>query len=720
MLVIAETMVSSTQREKVKDDFENFSQSLLIHDRLEIVYEKILYIKTITDVERGRRETQSVLKNLKKILTPANINFGKEELLRQITQIEQEVSVQSELNLSFLAEKQQLLDELLSSFNSSLQKTLMSQEDKIAEEFKFLEYLEIILLSLIFLALYLESVFIFSPAIKSLEAETKARNDFFSKVSHEIKNPMNAILGMLSLVEAHELNNVQKDYLKRAKTSARSLLSFLTNVILYSERGHAWKKNAKAMNSISELTYEISSLMSSSAYDKGLPFYLYIHPDTPASIEVDVIYLRHVLINLIGNSLKFTERGFIEFGVMPTKSGIKFWIRDTGKGIPKDKVEIIFDEFEQSDSSVKRKYGGAGLGLSIAKDYAHIIGASISVESEVDKGSTFWVELSVKKSEAKASKDFSFNDIPLAVVGDPKLSDWARFHGFKVSSLEEASKVISDDIRPLSLQPGQNVLLFTTADLSGEDLQERERIFPLDPFFKEEKGEGRVNLQLRGRVAVVDDSEDNRIILSEYLNQSFDWVDVFSHGEDYLKSYQEKEYDLTFLDIQMPGMDGFSVIEKLPRNRKGMIVAFTAHSSDLEAKKMRAAGFNHILTKPLDPKSLNAILKDFSLDALEVKAKEVEADDFEKRILAKLQQKKGFFLNEQYSALEKAETLLDMKRCGHNLKGSSKNYGFVEIGQLGAQLEEACANQKEESALNLKNEILKRLRSAKDGEYEKK
>ncbi len=244
--------------------------------------------------------------------------------------------------------------------------------------------------------------------IKAEEA-SRAKSAFLANMSHEIRTPLNGVIGMLSLLGATRLDEKQKEYIQVAHASAEALL-FLINDILDISKIEAGKMEFDNVDfNLPDMLTEFSKSFALAAGKKGLKYEVHVAKNVPSVLRGDPGRLRQVLINLTGNALKFTERGKIELSVelvrdLGQEAIIKFSVRDTGIGIPKDKLDILFQKFSQVDISISRKFGGTGLGLAISKKIVELMDGQIGVESEEGKGSIFW--FTVKLPKGKQSESF--------------------------------------------------------------------------------------------------------------------------------------------------------------------------------------------------------------------------------------------------------------------------------------------------------------------------
>lgn len=392
------------------------------------------------------------------------------------------------------------------------------------------------------------------------EAATKAKSEFLANMSHEIRTPLTAILGFSE--ELLEDGLSESERIAAAKTIQRNGRHLLTiiNDILDLSKIEAGKMEIERIEcSPDQLVGDVYSLMEEHAKRKHLQFQVVPRNDIPATIVSDPTRIRQILINLVGNAVKFTSHGSVKIAYGRDKRrsepAIFFAVTDTGIGMSAAQIDRLFVPFSQADSSTTRRFGGSGLGLSISKHLVDKLGGNISAESRLGEGSTFCVS------------------IP---AGEP------------------AELTSSDATRPCTKAATQK----TAPALTAETLASS----PGD---------------LSGLVILVaEDAPDNQRLIKTILERAGVKVDIAANGLDAVemamrKKNETKSYDLILMDIQMPVLDGHQAIVRLRENGCCVpIIALTAHAMGAEVERTLAAGCNAYLAKPFTRSGLLAAIGD--------------------------------------------------------------------------------------------------------------
>jgi len=248
------------------------------------------------------------------------------------------------------------------------------------------------------------------------EAANRAKSNFLANISHEIRTPMNGVIGSLDLLLKKDLNKKQEEFVEIAKTSANMLLAILNDILDFSKVESGQLKLENNNFSIIKVIKHIEELMTLKADEKNLNFKCCISEDVPELIIGDPLRLRQIIVNIVSNAIKFTDKGNVDLWIDIEKETdefiiLNFIVSDTGIGIPKDKIDHLFKSFSQIDDTRTRKYGGTGIGLAISKQLIELMDGDISIKSEIDKGSTFQFSIKFKK-KFEDFGEFVRNDLP--------------------------------------------------------------------------------------------------------------------------------------------------------------------------------------------------------------------------------------------------------------------------------------------------------------------
>jgi len=382
-------------------------------------------------------------------------------------------------------------------------------------------------------------------AQKSLAADL-AKSEFLANISHEIRTPLNAIIGFSQVLAEQDLSDEQRHYADIIRESSENLLQLIEDVLDFS-RIEVGKLDIQISEySLGCLLAITESLMRPAAMEKGLKFEILQCGELPAQIRTDSVRLRQCLINLIGNSIKFTEKGHVYVNVcmqeVDGKPYIRFDVEDTGIGIPPEEQKLIFERFVQADETKGCRFGGTGLGLAITRRLANLLGGDVCVTSEAGKGSVFTLR------------------IPAGV------------------------------------------------DIKSQPLLDRYNF--VNELSKQQNSSEQV--KFCGHVLVAEDSQVGRMLIHLLLERLDLQVTTTGDGKETVRKALGQPFDLIFLDIQMPNMDGYDVTRTL--RREGIatpIVAVTAHATEGDREKCISAGCSDCLSKPINRKELVGILSKY-------------------------------------------------------------------------------------------------------------
>ncbi|MEM7538277.1 MAG: response regulator [Chloroflexota bacterium] len=400
-------------------------------------------------------------------------------------------------------------------------------------------------------------------AKEAADVANQAKSTFLSQMTHELRTPMNGVLGMATLLGDTDLNEEQQDLLGTLRTSGDTLLTIINDILDLSKIEANKLDLALAPFELKTCLDDTFALFKATAAENNLRLTYHIDDNVPTVLIQDVTRVRQILTNLVSNALKFTDAGSIQVTVSlqepqtettPTSSSkttqqceVCFAVKDTGMGIPTDRLEQLFDAFSQVDSSISRKHGGTGLGLAICKQLSVLMGGRIWVESTVGVGSTF-----------------SF-----AIVAD----------------IVKADTAMQADTANAILQKKQNANPFTRIDAHEKTL----------------------------RILLAEDNVVNQKVAHRILKKCGYTADVAANGLEALEALKRQPYDVILMDIQMPEMDGLTATQQIrihwPQDQQPKIIALTADAMEQQREQYLVLGMDDFVSKPIRVPALMAALE---------------------------------------------------------------------------------------------------------------
>jgi len=507
-------------------------------------------------------------------------------------------------------------------------------------------------------------------AVKSKKAEeaNEAKSSFLATVSHEIRTPMNGVMGMLSLLSDTQLSRRQRDYVSKIHTSANSLLGIINDILDFSkiEQG---KLTLDHVNfNLFELLDNLVDLFVSRINEKQLNFTINLSPKVKLERRGDSLRLSQILINLVGNAIKFTEQGFIHVKVEEPQAGrLEFSVEDSGIGIERSKREKIFGSFNQADGTTTRRYGGSGLGLSICQQLVSMMDGRISVDGHLGKGSCFTFNVFVEQDNAGEETEVDKSGIEALFISDnqAEIASWQNlFERFGVSlALKTADEImalqksqqmspehlthifIDDDIEAHHgldlIETVRNALSYKTpcflltqpsphlSELPylGEDVQLLSKPIKLGTIFRlvnndfdilqlyapDKVEKNRFRDSLVGRhILLAEDNPINQQVAKEILESAGAQVTIVENGQQAIDAVKQFEFSLVLMDMQMPIMDGYKAADLIRQERTTdelPIIAMTANVMKGDRERCLRRGMNDYIGKPIDRNKLYATIE---------------------------------------------------------------------------------------------------------------
>jgi signal transduction histidine kinase/CheY-like chemotaxis protein len=459
------------------------------------------------------------------------------------------------------------------------------------------------------------------------EEASAAKSEFVANMSHEMRTPLQGVIGMLQLAIDDEPAEATVKRLETARSSAETLMAMIDDVLDFS-RIEARKLDLEPVYfSLRKLMSETMKSVGGLAAAKKLTLSYYVRPECPESVWGDPTRLRQILVNLLGNAIKFTHEGEIAVSASRVGDKVRFDVRDTGVGIAPSVRQRIFEPFTQADSSLSRRYGGAGLGLSIVVRLLEAMGGTVEVSSHPGSGSVFSFTVPLPADAVGAAPERPAWESALAgrsiLIVEPAamargtLAEILRARGVFASAFARgadvpdgrfACAVTSDPSVPVRPQ----ILITSPAEHIDHPLQvtrpvgERELLDAVGIALRLSTGTPHYTLEpaprpeQRLRLLLVDDNEVNREVLTEMLRRLGHDVTSAADGEQGQARLEGATFDAVFMDVQLPGIDGLELTRRFRATANTTpVIGLTAHTSRLDRDRCLAAGMNAVLSKPV-------------------------------------------------------------------------------------------------------------------------
>jgi signal transduction histidine kinase/CheY-like chemotaxis protein len=464
-------------------------------------------------------------------------------------------------------------------------------------------------------------------------AASEAKTTFLAHMSHELRTPLNGVIGLTTLALRADPPPRQFEYLRKIDSSARTLLGVINNVLDFSKLEAGKVVLEQAEFSLDQVLERIADSLGVPAAEKGLELVFRVGPDVPRRLFGDALRLTQVLGNLAGNAVKFTAQGEVVVAIQrrdaadDAEAGLEFSVTDTGIGVPREALRKLFEPFLQADSSISRRYGGTGLGLSISRHLVEAMGGRLIADSRPGIGSVFRFTLTFAVPAQPAAPAFSGRTARVAATNDAvrtALTDMLSGLGFAVTAdaTTACDLVVTDQSLPDVTVPTLRLISALDAAVGDEPTTLAKPVTPATleiavraalsgPATPTAPAIPHLGVRCHGRALVVDDHPINQQVAAELLEAAGLTVTIARSGREALAALEHAVFDLVFMDVQMPDIDGLEATRRI-RSRPALaalpVIAMSAHAMASDRERFLSAGMNDHLGKPVDIARLREVL----------------------------------------------------------------------------------------------------------------
>jgi len=493
--------------------------------------------------------------------------------------------------------------------------------------------------------------------LETLQTKSQLKDQFFASIAHELRTPMNAVIGLSQILLTGNLDRKQKEYINKIESSGNILVELVNDILDFSKIEAGKLSVEHIMFDINDVLDNVAQILAIKAQEKGIELVFNLEDKFSNVFKGDPLRLGQIIINLMGNAIKFTEKGEVSLHVKPLdKETLQFRVHDTGIGLKQEQIDRLFQNFVQASASTSRKYGGSGLGLMISKQLVNLMGGDIHVESEYGKGSEFIFTIKTTFEEDKRlyhlpSKDLVGKSVLLIDKNSTTLNalsnmlHYFKYESIMLSDIEEAEKMIESkafdiifiDMKMIKLLKDDIKIKGSDTKIvvlnSGIEISDQKSLngihidgFLLKPFnlhkvfemilevyerdiislsAKENQLSKRDLVRLKGsHIAIAEDNKINQTVIKAMLEDTEIEVNLFDNGQElleYLDRHSEK-IDLILMDANMPIMDGYEAtiaIRKENRYDSIPIIALTASQAQSDIDRALEVGMAEYLSKPI-------------------------------------------------------------------------------------------------------------------------